>query len=163
MAPGTSPIYRYLAETRARWLAWSQVLRAAVVTRRGLGLELGLTLLAEQGWPSRLSADGGKAHRMLTVLAINLGTLGLALLPCLPQRHSGSLLAMSSTRKLSLGLPTASLSGKAQPSETILNRASELASSSVSVRRCTSAAVAVVTQLDTQSLASPRAHCRSSI
>jgi hypothetical protein len=47
---------------------------------------------------------------------------------------------------------TSSLSGKAQPSESIRNTVSELASPSMSVRRCTPVAVAVVTQLDTQPL-----------
>jgi hypothetical protein len=63
--------------------------RAAVLAACGIGLELGLALLAEQGWP-RLSTDSGKARRVLPVLAVNLGTLGFTLLPGLPQRHGSS-------------------------------------------------------------------------
>jgi hypothetical protein len=65
-----------------------------------MGLELGLALLAEQGWPQRLSADGGKARGMLAVLTMNLGTLSLALLPSLPQRHNSTLFAITCRGKL---------------------------------------------------------------
>jgi hypothetical protein len=63
-------------------------------------LELGRTMLAEQGRPQRFSADGGKARRMLAVLMVNRGTLGLALRPGLPQGHNGSIFAISCTGKL---------------------------------------------------------------
>jgi hypothetical protein len=49
-------------------------------------------------------------------------------------------------------LKTSSLSGKAKASTTILNPVPELALPSAAVRRCMPAAVAVVTQLDTQPL-----------
>jgi hypothetical protein len=55
-----------------------------VFASRGVELELGRTPLAEQGWPQCFSADGGKARRMLAVLMINRGTLGLALRQGLP-------------------------------------------------------------------------------
>jgi hypothetical protein len=51
------------------------------------------------------------------------------------------------------GRATSSLSGKPRTSATILNPLAELVLSSVSVRGCMPAVVAVVTQIDTQWLA----------
>lgn len=72
------------------------------MTSGGTGLELRLTLLAEQGWPQRLSINRCDTSCMLTILALNLSVLGLSLLPGFPQRHDSIFLLDDRSGKLAL-------------------------------------------------------------